>query len=168
MITEIINFVKLDQVMKSKIIISLLCLAVGLTLCARDAGSVIKQFKNETGAGYVGVPKFAMFLAGMVSDESAARGVKSVQVLDMGDCPSTVQDKFYKEVSDLAYDGYDEYVRVKENGRNVRILAKGNDEHVKDMVVLCQDSSECVMVRITGKIKLSEMMEVAEDQYRDM
>ena len=100
--------------------------------------------------------------------ESAARGVKSVQVLDMGDCPSTVQDKFYKEVSDLAYDGYDEYARVKENGRNVRILAKGNDEHVKDMVVLCQDSSECVMVRITGKIKLSEMMEVAEDQYRDM
>ncbi len=154
--------------MKSKIIISLLCLAVGLTLCARDAGSVIKQFRNETGAGYVGVPKFAMFLAGMVSDESAARGVKSVQVLDMGDCPSTVQDKFYKEVSDLAYDGYDEYARVKENGRNVRILAKGNDEHVKDMVVLCQDSSECVMVRITGKIKLSEMMEVAEDQYRDM
>lgn len=153
--------------MKLKIVALMLLMAVSLPLYATDAGSIIGRFRKEPGAEYVGMPRFVMTIAALFSGDPAARSVKSVQVLDMGGCSSAVKERFFKAVSSLANNGYEDYVRVRENGENVRILAKGNDAYIRDMLVLCQDSSDCVLVRLTGKIRLDEMMEVAENHCDD-
>lgn len=148
--------------MKSKFVALMLLMAVSVPLYATDAGSLIGRFRKEPGAEYVGMPRFVMMMATLFSGDPVARSVKSVQVLDMGDCSSAVKGRFFKAVSSLIDDGYEDYVRVRENGESVRILAKGNDTYIRDMLVICQDSSDCVLVRLTGKIRLDEMMEVAE------
>jgi len=151
--------------MKSNIITLILLLAVPLTLGAKDAGSVIKRFKSEPGAEYVGVPRFVMMMASLADDDPEIRSVKSVQVLDMSSCSAKAKSLLHDEINALADHGYDDFVRVREDGEQVRIIAAGNDDYIKDMVIFCRSDSECTVVRFTGKIKPSEISDLAERHY---
>ena len=148
--------------MKYKIITLLLLLAVGIPLGAKDAGSVINRFKSEPGAEYVGVPRFVMMMASVAGDMPEVRSVKSVQVLDMSDCSADAHSRLADELNGLADCGYDDFVRVRDNGESVRIIALSKNDYIKDMVIYCQGDGECAVVRLTGKIKPSEIDSLAD------
>lgn len=125
---------------------------------------LFKEYSHVENAEYVNVNPFMMRIANaaiLFSDSDAAQitsKVKSIQVLELDDSPADDKHRLSERISTLKTDGYEEMIRVNDNGENVRILAKmDKDSAISRLIVLCTDNSNCTLVNINGKFTKNDI-----------
>ncbi len=95
---------------------------------AQGINGLFNEFGSEKNADCVKVSSFMMSLgkmfAGHDEDAEIIRKIKSIKVLDLESCTASVKERFNKKVNKLNLKGYDELMRVNDEGEKVRVLMK--------------------------------------------
>ncbi len=146
-----------------KIIATLALIIACQGIFAQNIDTLFNQFKNKEGADYMNIPtlmlKFMRTFTKSNNDKSYRfiKGIKSVKVLDMEDCTQKVKAEFLKEVQKLKLNGYETLVQTKEDGEEVQLIAKMDEENINDLIILITGKDDCGLTLMKGKIKKEDI-----------
>lgn len=130
---------------------------------AQNIDTLFSQFKNEKGAEFINIPtlviKFARTFMSINNNKSyhLMKGVKSVKVLDMEDCTEEVKKNFLQETQKLNLHGYETLVQTKQDGEEVKLIAKMDEEAINELIILITGNKDCGLSLIKGKIKKEDI-----------
>lgn len=149
---------------------TIIALALLLGVCQVGFGQTVEalfgKYKNEKHAEYVNLTPFLFGVAKLFvpSDEGGnmVKRIRSVCVLDMGDCSSSIKERFAREVKQCRFKEYEELMRATEDGEQVRVLLKQKKEVIRDLLVLVT-GDDCTMVHIKGKIRKSDLNDLISE-----
>ena len=138
------------------------------TSFAQSVESIYDDFKNEKGVESVNVSpmlmKFArLFMSKEDKDNPIMKGINSIRVLNLEESPKEVQERFIKEMGDLDLNGYETWIQAKDDGDNVKIMAKTKDDIVKELLVLTTGKDNCALVMMKGNIKQEDMQAIVSE-----
>lgn len=146
----------------------LLCMS---SVSSAQSDDLFREFKKEPCAEYVVIPSYVTAIGKlfMNNDPEArmAKKVKSIRVLDMEQCPAEVRRRFDRRVKGLQRQGYEPMVRVNEDGEQVRIYVRIEEDTARELLIACSEPSECTLVQITGKFTKEDMEQLIEEQLDD-
>ena len=144
----------------------ILTLALGI-ICqstfAINIDTLFAQFKDKEGADYMNIPslvlKFMRTFTKSNNDKSYhfLKGIKSIKVLDMEECPSEVKADFLKEAKKLNLNGYETLVQTKDKGEEVKLVAKMDEEAISELIILISGKDDCGLTLLIGKIKKEDI-----------
>jgi len=146
-----------------KIIATLALIIACQGIFAQNIDTLFNQFKNKEGADYMNIPtlmlKFMRTFTKSNNDKSYRfiKGIKSVKVLDMEDCTQKVKAEFLKEVQKFKLNGYETLVQTKEDGEEVQLIAKMDEENINDLIILITGKDDCGLTLMKGKIKKEDI-----------
>ena len=137
---------------------------------AQNIDTLFSQFKDKEGADYMKIPtlmlKFMRTFTKSNNDKSYRfiKGIKSVKVLDMEDCTQEVKAEFLQEVQKLNLNGYETLVQTKEDGEEVQLIAKMDEENINDLIILITGKDDCGLTLMKGKIKKEDINVLMNDE----
>ena len=151
---------------------TILTLALGI-ICqstfAINIDNLFAQFKDKEGADYMNIPslvlKFMRTFTKSNNDKSYhfLKGIKSIKVLDMEECPSEVKADFLKEAKKLNLNGYETLVQTKDKGEEVKLIAKMDEEAISELIILISGKDDCGLTLLKGKIKKEDINVIMTD-----
>ena len=153
-----------------KIIATLALIIACQGIFAQNIDTLFSQFKDKEGADYMNIPtlmlKFMRTFTKSNNDKSYRfiKGVKSVKVLDMEDCTQEVKAEFLQEVQKLHLNGYETLLQTKEDGEEVQLIAKMDEENINDLIILITGKDECGLTLMKGKIKKEDINVMMNDE----
>jgi hypothetical protein len=130
---------------------------------AINIDNLFAQFKDKEGADYMNIPslvlKFMRTFTKSNNDKSYhfLKGIKSIKVLDMEECPSEVKADFLKEAKKLNLNGYETLVQTKDKGEEVKLVAKMDEEAISELIILISGKDDCGLTLLKGKIKKEDI-----------
>lgn len=124
----------------------------------KNVEQLFNEFAKEKGVKHVAVGKFTLTLASLFTD---VMGVTGVDILSFDECKQSVKNKLNKTLASLKDENYETMVSVNETDERTKILVKMNDEFIQELVVLTTGDDPAI-IRIRGKIKLSDIEKVIE------
>ena len=127
-----------------KIIATLALFIACQGIFAQNIKSIIDEFKEVKGVEYTKVPR-RVFLLGN------NKGIKSICYLNLESCPSEVKEDFRQKVNQL--EGYEVLFRGKEGGEMYKLIAKKNNETIRELIILITGKDDCGLTLMKGKIK---------------
>ena len=135
---------------------------------AQNTDALYNEFKDVKGVESVSVSPFLMKFARLFMDSDdknnpLIKGTHSVKVLDLEDCTKDIKKQFTQKVSQLEHNGYETWMQVKEDGENVKIIAKMEDQMIRELLVLTTGNDDCALVLIKGKIKQEDIQAIIDD-----
>ena len=146
-----------------KIIATLALIIACQSTFAQNVDTLFGQYKDKEGADYMNIPSLMLkimrtFTIGN-NDKSYRfiKGIKSVKVLDMEDCSPKVKADFLQEAMKLKLNGYETLVQTKEDGEEVKLLAKMDDEAISELIILITGKDDCGLTLMKGKIKKEDI-----------
>ena len=134
---------------------------------AQNIDTLFEKFSNEHQAESVSIPPFMMSLGKLfMSDEdlSIVKGIRSLRILDLEDCPSTVKERFSEQVNKLHLEGYEPMIQVNEDGEKVRIFALPYKDSIKELLLVCSGKDDCTLIQMKGKIKKEDIAQLVNEQ----
>ncbi|MDR2534229.1 MAG: DUF4252 domain-containing protein [Tannerellaceae bacterium] len=140
-------------------------IAILATFClGTNAQGVDKLFGEfaSSGGESVNLGRFAMTLAGIFSD---THGVNGVEVISLERAGEDVKIRFAEAVRNLSDNRFEHLLDAKENGALTRILARVDGDVINDLVILTS-GNKASMVRLKGKIKLSDIEGIVNENRR--
>ena len=153
-----------------KIIATLALIIACQATFAQNIDTLFSQFKDKEGADYMNIPtlmlKFMRTFTKSNNDKSYRfiKGIKSVKVLDMEDCTQEVKAEFLQKVQKLNLNGYETLVQTKEDGEEVQLIAKMDEENINDLIILITGKDECGLTLMKGKIKKEDINVMMNDE----
>ena len=153
-----------------KIIATLALIIACQATFAQNIDTLFSQFKDKEGADYMNIPtlmlKFMRTFTKSNNDKSYRfiKGVKSVKVLDMEDCTQEVKAEFLQEVQKLNLNGYETLLQTKEDGEEVQLIAKMDEENINDLIILITGKDDCGLTLMKGKIKKEDINVMMNDE----
>ena len=135
---------------------------------AQNTDAIYNEFKDVKGVESVSVSPLLMKFARLFMDNDDRnnplfKGTHSVKVLDLEDCTKDIKKQFSQKVSQLEHNGYETWMQVKEDGENVKIIAKMEDQMIRELLVLTTGNDDCALVLIKGKIKQEDIQAIIDD-----
>ena len=146
-----------------KIIATLALIIACQATFAQNIDTLFSQFKDKEGADYMNIPtlmlKFMRTFTKSNNDKSYRfiKGIKSVKVLDMEDCTQEVKAEFLQEAKKLKLSGYETLLQTKEDGEEVQLIAKMDEENINDLIILITGKDDCGLTFMKGKIKKEDI-----------
>ena len=150
-----------------KIIATLALIIVCQGIFAQNIDTLFEKFSKEQQAESVSIPPFMMSLGKLfMSDEdlSIAKGIRSLRILDLEDCPTTVKERFSEQVNKLHLEGYEPMIQVNEDGEKVRIFALPYKDSIKELLLVCSGKDDCALIQMKGKIKKEDIAQLVNEQ----
>ena len=150
-----------------KIIATLALIIVCQDIFAQNIDTLFEKFSKEQQAESVSIPPFMMSLGKLfMSDEdlSIAKGIRSLRILDLEDCPTTVKERFSEQVNKLHLEGYEPMIQVNEDGEKVRIFALPYKDSIKELLLVCSGKDDCALIQMKGKIKKEDIAQLVNEQ----
>ena len=153
-----------------KIIATLALIIACQATFAQNIDTLFSQFKDKEGADYMNIPtlmlKFMRTFTKSNNDKSYRfiKGIKSVKVLDMEDCTQEVKAEFLQEIQKLHLNGYETLLQTKEDGEEVQLIAKMDEENINDLIILITGKDECGLTLMKGKIKKEDINVMMNDE----
>ena len=150
-----------------KIIATLALIIVCQGIFAQNIDTLFEKFSKEQQAESVSIPPFMMSLGKLfMSDEdlSIAKGIRSLRILDLEDCPTTVKERFSEQVNKLHLEGYEPMIQVNEDGEKVRIFALPYKDSIKELLLICSGKDDCALIQMKGKIKKEDIAQLVNEQ----
>ena len=153
-----------------KIIATLALIIACQATFAQNIDTLFSQFKDKEGADYMNIPtlmlKFMRTFTKSNNDKSYRfiKGIKSVKVLDMEDCTQEVKAEFLQEVQKLNLNGYETLLQTKEDGEEVQLIAKMDEENINDLIILITGKDDCGLTLMKGKIKKEDINVMMNDE----
>lgn len=129
---------------------------------AQSANSLFNDFSDKKNAVLTTVPKLATKLASSLLDKpdvsDLVKQVKTVKVLNLGDCSSSAKKKFAKKFKALTKEDYENALGVKSNKlEGSTTLIKQDGDIIKEIAVLNYYDDFCIGVLVTGEINVSDL-----------
>ena len=125
---------------------------------AQSINGLFNEFGSEKNADCVKVSSFMMSLgkmfAGHDEDAEIIRKIKSIKVL------------FSKKVNRLSLKGYDELMRVNDEGEKVRVLMKTKKETIRELLFVCTGKEDCTLVQINGKFTKEDIDKLVNQETK--
>lgn len=122
---------------------------------AQSIDGLFNEFGSEKNADCVTVSSFMMSLGKMFAGHEEGTEIlgkiKSMRVLDLESCTTNVKERFHQKVNKLNLNGYDELMRVNDEGEKVRVLMKTKKETIRELLFVCTGKEDCTLVQINGK-----------------
>lgn len=151
--------------MKRLFITLVATLLVALTLPAQE--NVFEKYADTEGVTTVYISKKMFNMMKDVKSEDLNLGTLSGKISDMQILTCEDKDTAAKLRKDIAYispdNGYEELMRVREEGERITIYAKeGKKEN--EYILLVDDSEELVLIQINGQLTLEELQSVVSTQ----
>mgnify|MGYP003308652462 FL=1 len=153
-----------------KIIATLALIIACQATFAQNIDTLFSQFKDKEGADYMNIPtlmlKFMRTFTKSNNDKSYRfiKGIKSVKVLDMEDCTQEVKAEFLQEAKKLKLSGYETLLQTKEDGEEVQLIAKMDEENINDLIILITGKDDCGLTLMKGKIKKEDINVMMNDE----
>ena len=100
---------------------------------------IFKEFKHAANVEYVSVPSWLLKLGSMgtdVSDDMPGK-ISGVKVLDLERCGSDVKKRLFSRVEELS-GGYEEILRVNDDGEKVRMWIVGDEKTIKKLYIFAK------------------------------
>jgi len=125
-----------------------------------------RKYSGLEGVTSIRLPRIVFRIALMVPDlEKAERDllkcIDRMWILEVDDPELNSQINFADDCRDLLDSGaYEEMVRVREDGEEVRILIRQEGIHFSEMVILV-GGNENVMVRMQGRFLMEDLQKIA-------
>ena len=66
-------------------------------------------------------------------------------------------------MNQLQHNGYEIWLQAKKDGENVKIIAKKEDQIIRELLVLTIDNDDCALVLIKGKIRQEDIQAIIDD-----
>lgn len=137
---------------------------------AQSINGLFNEFGSEKNADCVKVSSFMMSLgkmfAGHDEDAEIIRKIKSIKVLDLESCTQSVKERFSKKVNRLSLKGYDELMRVNDEGEKVRVLMKAKKETIRELLFVCTGKEDCTLVQINGKFTKEDIDKLVNQETK--
>lgn len=158
--------------MKKTIIALALMLVSGMTAMAQSSvDDIFNEYKNAKKAEYVHIPKLLLKAARMMnSDDSDASKVlskiNSVTVLSFDECKKSIRKDLTEKVNNLGSNGYEELMRVKDDGEKVTIYTKGDGDNIKELVIFTGGDDDTALIKITGNILKEDIDELVKENTK--
>lgn len=135
---------------------------------AQDMDAVYNEFKDVKGVESVSVSPFLMKFARLFMDSDdknnpLIKGTHSVKILDLEECTKDIKKQFTQKVNQLQHNGYEIWLQAKKDGENVKIIAKKEDQIIRELLVLTTDNDDCALVLIKGKIRQEDIQAIIDD-----
>ena len=135
---------------------------------AQDMDAVYNEFKDVKGVESVSVSPFLMKFARLFMDsddknDPLIKGTHSVKILDLEECTKDIKKQFTQKVNQLQHNGYEIWLQAKKDGENVKIIAKKEDQIIRELLVLTIDNDDCALVLIKGKIRQEDIQAIIDD-----
>lgn len=151
-----------------KIILAIIVIMTCQTGFAQNVDALYNYFKDEKGVESVTVSPLLMKFARLFMDEDdksnpLIKGVSSLRVLDLEESPQEVKERFTKEVAKLNTNGYETWIQAKQDGENVKIIAKLNEGTICELLIMTTGKGDCALVMIKGKIKKEDIQAIIND-----
>lgn len=135
---------------------------------AQNVDALFKEFKDADNVEYVHLPKILMRLGGKLICSAAedaddrmvanlARRINSLRVLDMDDCSKTVRQRFTHALDRLTTAGYEELIRVSDDGDRVRIMSRSKGGRIRELVIIKGGNDDCALVQLKLNISRAEL-----------
>ncbi len=145
--------------MKKYIIMALLGL-MGTKAYAQK--EVFQKYQDKEGVTTVHVPKFLMRIAGRFDNKSKelTDRINDIRILS---CENSNIAKNIKQDALAAYRslGYEEMLRVKEDGEQIRIYQRGLKNGKSEFALLAEDE-ELTIINVTGRLSLDELQAIED------
>ena len=147
--------------MKKYIIMALLGL-VGTTANAQK--EVFQKYQDKDGVTTVHVPKFLMRMAGRFDNE-AKKLTDRINDICIMSCENSNMAKKIKQDALAAYRslGYEEMLRVKEDGEQIRIYQRTLKNGKNEFALLAEDE-DLAIINVTGHLSIDDMKNI-EDMF---
>ncbi len=147
--------------MKKYIIMALLGL-VGTTANAQK--EVFQKYQDKDGVTTVHVPKFLMRMAGRFDNE-AKKLTDRINDIRIMSCENSNMAKKIKQDALAAYRslGYEEMLRVKEDGEQIRIYQRTLKNGKNEFALLAEDE-DLAIINVTGHLSIDDMKNI-EDMF---
>lgn len=151
--------------MKRLFITLVATLLVALTLPAQE--NVFEKYADTEGVTTVYISKKMFNMMKDVKSEDLNLGTLSGKINDMQILTCEDKDTVAKLRKDIAYispdNGYEELMRVREEGERITIYAKERKKE-NEYILLVDDSEELVLIQINGQLTLEELQSVVSTQ----
>ncbi|MDR1331467.1 MAG: DUF4252 domain-containing protein [Tannerella sp.] len=145
-----------------KILLSLAAtLLFSFAATAQTVDQVFAKYAKESRVERVKIGKLGMILAGLFGGETM--GVNAVEVLDLKHCTPSLKEELSRAVRTLNDPDYEMLVTANNSGEHVRILVKMKNDSICEMVVLAAGNDEATLVRISGKIRMSDIEQLIKN-----
>ena len=147
--------------MKKFIIMALL----GLTGTTANAQKeVFQKYQDKDGVTTVHVPKFLMRMAGRFDNE-AKKLTDRINDIRIMSCENSNMAKKIKQDALAAYrsQGYEEMLRVKEDGEQIRIYQRTLKNGKNEFALLAEDE-ELAIINVTGRLSIDDVRNI-EDMF---
>ena len=147
--------------MKKFIIMALL----GLTGTTANAQKeVFQKYQDKDGVTTVHVPKFLMRMAGRFDNE-AKKLTDRINDVRIMSCENRNMAKKIKQDALAAYQnqGYEEMLRVKEDGEQIRIYQRTLKNGKNEFALLAEDE-ELAIINVTGRLSIDDVRNI-EDMF---
>jgi len=135
---------------------------VGTTANAQK--EVFQKYQDKDGVTTVHVPKFLMRMAGRFDNE-AKKLTDRINDIRIMSCENSNMAKKIKQDALAAYRslGYEEMLRVKEDGEQIRIYQRTLKNGKNEFVLLAEDE-DLAIINVTGHLSIDDMKNI-EDMF---
>lgn len=153
-----------------KYLFTLLLLVVCHLGYGQSIDGLFNEFGSERNADCVNVSPFLMSIgkmfAGHQEGSEIVGKIKSMRVLDLEGCSANVKERFNNKVGKLNVNGYDELMRVNDDGEKVRVLMKIKKEVIRELLLVCTGNEDCTLIQINGKFTKDDIDKLVNQETR--
>jgi len=157
---------------KTTLIVALALIAsVGYSQ-SKSVESFKNKYKDDRDATVVTLQGNIFRLIGSIAeysdDEDAkalskmADGIKSMQVISLPKYETGLEDDEIKQLkSSLLKESYEELMNFREGRETVVIYSQGNEDEVRNMLILVEEKNEFAVINIDGVLKMKDLAYIA-------
>ena len=156
--------------MKKTVFTFAMLVALSLSVCGQNSNrKILRDLADSDDVTRISIGSVGMFfakLAGGLNGIPELKGIKSLEVLAVNDeCSGKRKEEIKKQIAKLSDDA--EYVTlmdVKDGGDKVRMMIRQEgDDIVRELLfAVVSNDDDSAVIRIKGKMKLSEIQEMIE------
>lgn len=146
----------------------ILILSLSVAGQAQNVDNLLKKAAKAENVEKVKIGGFLMSLAKMCggfNDTPELKGLSGVEIYDLSDCNMNLKAELKREFDKIKDgNGYETLMYVKDDGDGIRIMIKKNNKNViKEIVFLCMDKEDPAIIKLSGKIKESDIAQLVNE-----
>ena len=160
--------------MKKTVFTFVMMVALSLSVCGQSSNrEILRALADNDDVERVAVGSIGMWFAKLVSGLNfvpGLKGINSVEILTVSDeCPAKRKEEIKKQMARLSDDSeYATLMQVKDGGSKVRMMIRQENDVVRELLLtVLSNDDDSVVIRIKGKMKLSEIQEMIEKSEKD-
>lgn len=103
-------------------------------------------------------------MVGGVGNMPVVRGIESMEIYTLSNCNSKLKEIFlnvYNEGKEI--NGYETLIFAKNKKDGIRIMFKKEKDKINEIIFLCMDVKDPVIMKFSGKIKESDLSELVNE-----